>query len=492
MLQADLLKVRKSKGRIMAVYLKDTEIADEVVRIFKSNTGKKYMKTLEKCEELEAIYDYRVVRGLRTLLERKCDFKSMSERGKDIRRFLFERGFVTSEEERRRIVQEAENIFKYAGIEELIFCDLKEEQILYHVPDIVQEELVKEYNLSLTQTLLFDANEMRFTASGNYQEIFRRIKYLGLMYELGGDEDGDEDRDEKEVKITGPASLFKKTRRYGTSFAKVLPAILKASEWRIKANIIDKQNRVYDFELSSKERELFPRRDEEITHFDSEVEENFYKDFLSFNTGWRIEREPSIVKTGSYVIIPDFGFYNGETKCYMEVVGFWTPEYLKNKIRKLKMAKERIIVAVNKNLDCEKGDFEGEVFFYSGRIPVMPIAKMLKGIEEEVIEREINGITKRDLTLQGDIISIEDLAQNLGVHRETIAHIDIPGYAILKDEIVSLDFLERVKERIGEEKGYDDAIKIIEEACLGTLALEVMGYRVEWRGLEPVSVKRKS
>lgn len=484
MLQADLLKVKKSKGRIMAVYLKDTRIADEVVRIFKSNREKKYMKVLEECEELESIYDYRVVRGLRTLLERKCDFKSVSEKGKDIRRFLFEKGFVTSEEERKRVLQEAENIFKYAGIEELIFCDLKEEQILYHVPDIAQEELVKEYNLSLTQTLLFDANEMRFTASGNYQEIFRMIKYLGLMYEIR-DEDG------KEVKITGPASLFKKTRKYGTSFAKVLPAILKASEWKIKANIIDKQkqNRVYDFELSSKERELFPHRDEEITHFDSEVEENFYKDFLSFNTGWRIEREPSIVKAGSYVIIPDFGFYKGEKKCYMEVVGFWTPEYLKNKIQKLRMAKERIVVAVNKNLDCEKSDFEGEVFFYSGRIPVMPIAKMLKGIEEEVIEREINSI--RDLKLQGDIISIEGLAQKLGVHRETIARIDIPGYAILKDEIVSLDLLERVKERIGEEKGYDDAIKIIEEASLGTLALDAMGYRVEWRGLEPVSVKKK-
>ena len=66
-------------------------------------------------------------------------------------------------------------------------------------------ELLSEYNLSLTQTLLFDATELSFTASGNWQDLFHAIKKFGLIYEVYQD-------NVLWVKIDGPASLFKLTQ----------------------------------------------------------------------------------------------------------------------------------------------------------------------------------------------------------------------------------------------------------------------------------------
>jgi len=67
--------------------------------------------------------------------------------------------------------------------------------------------LVRRYNLGLTQTLLFRCAEMGFTASGNWQRIFRQVKWLGLIYTIqrrGGDH---------WVKVDGPVSLFKLSNR---------------------------------------------------------------------------------------------------------------------------------------------------------------------------------------------------------------------------------------------------------------------------------------
>jgi len=479
MLPRDLLIVSKRKGSIKPRYLKDTQIAEELIEIFKEYEGRKYKELQEKLDEMEYV-NYKVVRGLSLLLERRCEFESISLiDGKKIREFLFDRGFVLSEEERNKIIDEACKHFNLSReeIEEAMFSDLKEEQIIkkfYYIPPL---ELIKRYNLSLTQTLLFDALEMLFTISGNYQEVFRKIKYLGLMYEIEGNE----------VKITGPASLFKKTRKYGVSMAKLLPSIINADKWRIKAKIeLRREARIYDFELDSDDGIMLPRYTEQVTHFDSEVEERFYNEFKSLNTGWEIKREPTIIEAGNYIIIPDFGFYKDGIEHYLEVVGFWTPEYLKKKIWKLKNAKVNITIAVNENLSCKKEDFSGDVIFYNKKIPLVAVIKILRKLEEESIQKEMEGIEK--LEIKDEIISLEEKAKELNVSKEALSRIKIPNYCIIGDKIVAKKFLEKLKEEIGEERSYEEAKKILDKYGLTSRALDYMGYKIEWKGLKPVKV----
>ncbi|SNQ61068.1 hypothetical protein MNV_2290009 [Candidatus Methanoperedens nitroreducens] len=73
---------------------------------------------------------------------------------------------------------------------------------------------------------------MEIQIEGNYQDIFWKIKRLGLMYLI---QDG-------KIIIDGPVSIFKMTEKYGTALAKLLPTIMKCSKWNLKASIMKKNN----------------------------------------------------------------------------------------------------------------------------------------------------------------------------------------------------------------------------------------------------------
>ena len=500
MLPRDLLVVFKRRGKIKPKYLNDNDFhtVQELIEIFREHKGRKYRELQQRLEEIEDLYgcDYKVIRGLSTLLERVCEFESSSSlSGWEIRRFLFDRGFVLNDVDRKRVMTLAGRYFNATPqeIEEAMFSDLREEQILKGVYSISPRELIKRYNLSLTQTLLFDALELSFRISGNYQEVFRQIKYLGLMYEIEDEgENKDEDENGSEIKITGPAAIFKKTRKYGVAMARLIPFIMRANEWSIRAKIeYRRDNRIYDFELTSHDDVPLPEYSEPVEHFDSEVEERFYNEFKSLNTGWEIRREPTVIKTGSYVIIPDFGFYKNGMKHYMEVVGFWTPEYLKKKIWKLKNADVSITVAVNEDLRCKKEDFSGDVVFYKNRIPLKPIVKILNRIEEGKIQKEMDMVGEIKIEMEEDIVLLKEKAEELGISEATLKRTlkrKISNYFVVGDKIVSKKLLERVKSEIGREKEYEEVEKILSKYGLTTEALDYMGYKTVWEGLKPKKV----
>jgi len=459
-------------------------LAEELIHIFTQYQGQKYKKLLEKREEIEGD-NFKVVRALSILLERRCSFIPSSELpGSEVRSFLFEHGFVTTLEERDKLLEKASQFFHVSKskVEEAMFSDLWDEQVLSDFNPLSPDELIRRYNLSLTQTLLFDALGLNFKVGGNYQYIFRQIKYLGLMYEI---DDG--------VRVTGPGSLFKKNRKYGTSLAKLLPVIMNAEKWQIHAIIettIGGEPRILDFNLDSENNVALPIYKESIVHFDSEVEQQFYRDFKALDLGWEIVREPDVVKAGNYVVIPDFGFYKDNLKHYLEIVGFWTPEYLKKKISKLKDAEAAITVAVNENLNCKKQDFLGDVIFYNNKIPLMDIVKILRNMEEGQIEKELDVIG--EINLSDDIVSIKEKAKELKVNPKTLTRMEIPGYCVIGDQIVSKMFLEKVKEEIRPYQDYQKVGEILRNHYLTTLALEYMGYKVVWDGLHPTKVVEKN
>lgn len=488
MLPKDLLVVIKRKGIIRPKYLQNIEIAELLISLFNKFKGKKYKVLQEELKTFEQeSKDYKVIRGLSTLLERNCEFETKSTLDAiKVRSFLFEKGIVTNDAERTQIIEQACDFFNTSKeeIENAFFSDLPEESILKNLRRISAIDLIKKYNLSLTQTLLFNALELVISIESNYQQIFRQINYLGLMYEVEKNEN-----EKFEIKITGPASIFKKTKKYGTSFAKLLNYVINADKWSLSAKIEMKwgnEQKIYDFKLNSSDSILLYKNKTEIDDFDSEVEAQFYKDFKLYNTGWEIKREPTIIRTKNYITIPDFGFYKYGQEIFLEVVGFWTPEYIKKKVWKLKNAETKIMVAVNQNLNCEKEDFPEEVIFYKERIPIKPIIKILKKIDDTHIKAEIDKFKTAKIT--EDIVSIEEKAKELNVSVEVLKKLKLNNHHVIGDKIVSQNYLQQVKEEIGEEDNYEKVIRIISERNLTLSALDYIGYKIEWKGLVPVKI----
>ena len=100
--------------------------------------------------------------------------------------------------------------------------------------------------------------------------------------------------------------------------------------------------------------------------FDSSVEEKFYRAFRKTKSEWEIEREAEVIDLKETVLIPDFTLIHPDgRRRSLEIVGFWTPEYLEKKLEKLrKVDGQDLIIAVNDSLNCSREDFHGQVIFF--------------------------------------------------------------------------------------------------------------------------------
>jgi len=201
MLPSELLAVWKRKGVIWPRYARlsddNLEVAGGLIEVYKNNVGQKKSAVKEFTDEIEEKgYDYRFVRGLSFLLDRRSRFKC-SDKIKinpiDLRRKAYHAsgklGLPTTPEQRRRIIEAAASELKITAetFEEFLYADLDTELILEEFDPPSPVELLQDYNLSLTQTLLFESTEVSFTLSANWQSLFYSVKRLGLIYEVHQD-----------------------------------------------------------------------------------------------------------------------------------------------------------------------------------------------------------------------------------------------------------------------------------------------------------------
>ncbi len=117
--------------------------------------------------------------------------------------------------------------------------------------------------------------------------------------------------------------------------------------------------------------------------FDSKVEESFCAKWgEQARNGWRLERETEILHRGQTAFFPDFVFVHEDgRRVLMEVIGFWTPEYLNHKSKVLKLFHDQpILLAVAEAL---KGKMEVDIgqplIYYKTAIQIEHVLKALEG-----------------------------------------------------------------------------------------------------------------
>lgn len=504
MLTKELLEVTKRKPNITPQY-RDIEeyrpAAEQVIAAYEP--GRTRGEIEDTVGDLETHDTFKLVRGLSKLLDRRAQFDQQASRPPvELRAAVFEQGFVTAAGERQEVVKQvaSEHELTPDEVEDGLWADREDEQVLVSTPDIGPTELLRQYNLSLTQTLLFDALELDFTASGNYQEVFGLMAYLGLMYRVDGD---------LTVNVTGPAALFKKTRKYGTTLAKVLPSIMKADEWSVTAQVeteVSNETRIYEFSIDSDQEHLFPEQTT-VESFDSEVERDFAVRIDSLSDGWTVKREPTILRADNRVMIPDFSFERergeADTAFYLEVVGFWTPDYLAEKLEKVRHveSEQPIMLAVNETLNCTKEDFDDanvdQVFFYDDSIPVKPVLSRLNAIEERHVAQDLQTLTDDELMLPtDDVVAIGDLAEQHQVEPDAIRrHVDehYPG-TVSNGRYVPEAVLDTIKEEVEafDSPTLADVAPILERYSVAQNVLEAVGYTVHFTSLnqEEAEIRR--
>jgi uncharacterized protein len=491
MLTSDLLVTKSYKGKIEPAYAsldqENLEIAGSVIDLFQEHVGKTYGELIEEIEGIEEI-DYRLIRGLTQILERRCII------GQDsiiepvtARKTVFEecKGAVTDINERTEVIGKAATKLSVepSKLEKALWADMEENLVIKEFKTITPENLLKQYNLSLTQTLLFKATGMEIQIEDNYQQVFWKIKRLGIMYSI---QDG-------KIYLDGAVSLFKMTERYGTALAKLLPTIMRCSRWGLKASILKKTmqgKKIYDFTLDNTRQIFSIEPDSNLETFDSAIEKEF--SLLNFNS-WSVKREPAVLKAGQYAFIPDFSLEKNDKRIYVEIIGFWTPEYLKNKIQKINLLKEKedMILLVDKNLACSGSEFKTDnLIFYDRKIPYLEILKILRKYEESLLTEEAERLKNTEIALNGSIINLDETARKYGVSMDALKTVikqnNKNGYLLLGDQLVDNQTLKAVQSELNGVKKHSEALSIFGKYGIKSQQiLDVLGYKVKWVGLDP-------
>jgi hypothetical protein len=237
--------------------------------------------------------------------------------------------------------------------------------------------------------------------------------------------------------------------------------------------------------------------------FDSTVEERFAKSFLiSYGSlGWALKREPEPLVAGTHVLIPDFSFEKHAVKVYLEVVGFWTPEYLQRKLGKLKSIEGvDMIIAADESLACTKLERlkgKAEVIYYKKDVPLKPVVEHLKERESSILREQAGRIEKDSIVLSGDVVSLRDLARERNASLESISlalqDFRPDGYARAGNLFISEEKLTEIDEKLSKVEKLTEALAIIESSGVrgeeASKVLSVLGYISVWEGMEMDKVR---
>lgn len=234
---------------------------------------------------------------------------------------------------------------------------------------------LSRYNVAQLQAALYRAERVVVTATRDLKTIVRYAKLAHLLHEierLGPSR--------YRIVFSGPASVLRETRRYGVNFARFLPALLACKDWELAATVQTPWKATAKLLISDADR--FTSHLPAPQEFDSALEESFADKFGPARNGWRLIREGDILHEHQATFVPDFTFRHDDgTEVFLEIVGFWTPEYLEEKRRTLRrFQRHRILLAVPKDSLRENAQITNQVVVYKTSLKIEPVLTALESL----------------------------------------------------------------------------------------------------------------
>jgi predicted nuclease of restriction endonuclease-like RecB superfamily len=230
--------------------------------------------------------------------------------------------------------------------------------------DYAVEDLRADYDLGQAQALLYSAVGVTVEAGADLGHVVRYARLARLLCQVEPAGPG-----RIRLSLDGPNSVLRRTHAYGVDFARFLAALVQARDWRLSAQIVLRRGwHSLTFRLAAGDglRSRVPAP----ALFDSRLEAALAQRFGSLRDGWRLRREGAVLTAGNALLVPDFVFTHEDgTEVALEIAGYWTPEYLAEKFRKLQRVRSpRLLVAVPRALALQTGALPHAVLPFKTRI----------------------------------------------------------------------------------------------------------------------------
>jgi predicted nuclease of restriction endonuclease-like RecB superfamily len=501
MLPSNILPVIAKEGKVRPRYMflnpQSLSLLSDMISLFKSARGSKRGELESMLEGFESGLDFKTIRCVKALLLRRCEFASNSPLDPiGVRRAVFHKASevgVTSKEERDWVIQRCakEMPSTTESVEGSLWADMEEEQVLSSFKDIEPQDLLRLFNLSIAQTLLFKARKMEVKVPEGSIGVVASAKRLGLMYRVervGG---------LFKIEIEGPLSALKLCERYGNQMARLLPEIVAQPRWELSATIAWKGEKLSLFELASAHDGHLMRyleRGDEDGEGASE-KERLVARIREALPGWEVDAAPSPITTGGATFLPDLKIAKGDVRVYLEMLGFWTEDFVrKRSAASFAGGANAYLTLADRGLTCSlKGAKGAGVILYDKRSLIKEIVSAVKAFETENRSKgakeeapEIAPGPENPIT--GDLLDLRALARKHGTDEESVYRsLEPKGYVRVRELLVSKRMAERIAADVMGAKSYLDASVLIRNAGIPYPddLLRELGFTVVWHGLDP-------
>jgi predicted nuclease of restriction endonuclease-like RecB superfamily len=268
------------------------------------------------------------------------------------------------------------------GLEHALLADLRSECSVSPLPaDLSPERVAAEANVRLVNSWIQRAESVRITAWGNTRALIRQARLQGLICNVRRAPAKTEPIDSVVLEVSGPLSLFRHTSLYGRALCALVPRVLWCHQFEVVAVCESEPGGVPATLIVRSGDPIRPGR--ELKAFDSKLEERFAKAFRKAAPDWNVVREPRPVEVEGSLIFPDFELVHRRDptrRFLLEIVGFWTPKYLEEKLRKLRQAKlDNVILCIDEARACSEATLppHATIVRYKRRIDVGSVLAVL-------------------------------------------------------------------------------------------------------------------
>lgn len=234
--------------------------------------------------------------------------------------------------------------------------------------------LLSRYNIAQIQAALYDAESLSVWASADFKTILRYAKLARTMHTIIRLGTG-----EYLFRFDGAASVVRETRRYGAALARFLPALIACRDWRMHA-VIQSRHGSWKLGLDLSSEEGLTSHLPSPDTFDSQYEKDFAEQWgPDPREGWSLVREGEVLYQEQKVFVPDFVFHHDDGRVvFMEIIGFWTPEYLEAKAATLRaFSGQPILLAVSESLREKLPELPAEVVPFKSGLKVKDVLARL-------------------------------------------------------------------------------------------------------------------
>jgi uncharacterized protein len=287
-----------------------------------------------------------------------------------------------------------------AELESALFADLQSEARVAELPiSVTPSRLVTDANLEIASSLIRRAAHVRIVVSGSSRALVRHARHAGLICTLSRpersvpvEEASQEEASQEEacqasdgltLEVSGPLSLFQHTALYGRALASLIPSLVSCREFELTARCaLNRGSRLFSFTLCTGDPIGAGRQ---TMHHERPVQSRFERDFGRLASNWTLTREPHPLVSGTTLIFPEFELihrHDESRRWLLEIVGFWTHQYLCEKLANLRAAGiDRLLLCIDRGRPCAEGALPQDcrIIRYQTRIDPRAVLAIIEG-----------------------------------------------------------------------------------------------------------------